>query len=143
MKRSWNAAIWGGFALSIVAVLSYFFVFIRFPETRDVPWVTFVLLGLAVVLVAIGLKRAYGQPERYRGKISGMVLGSLSLALVVLFAWFTISLTKDLPPPANALAAGQQAPDFTLADENGKPVSLSELIGPHAAVLLIFYRGYW
>ncbi len=54
---------------------------------------------------------------------------------------------------ASALEVGQKAPDFTLADTNGKTVSLSELLtrpieGKAASsnpkgVLLIFYRGYW
>lgn len=42
-------------------------------------------------------------------------------------------------PPVATLA---QAPDFSLPDESGKPVSLTELRrrGP---VLLVFYRGHW
>ena len=39
------------------------------------------------------------------------------------------------------LAIGQQAPDFTLRDQNGKAVSLSAARG-HKSVL-VFYRGYW
>jgi hypothetical protein len=58
---------------------------------------------------------------------------------------------------------GQKAPDFTLSDTNGKPVSLSELLSTPIngktmnapvgnaqqaptspkGVLLVFYRGYW
>ena len=40
-----------------------------------------------------------------------------------------------------AVALGQQAPDFTLADQNGKRVSLADARG-HKAVI-VFYRGYW
>lgn len=41
-----------------------------------------------------------------------------------------------------ALKAGQLAPDFTLPDHEGKPVSLSRVLrgGP---VILTFYRGGW
>ena len=42
---------------------------------------------------------------------------------------------------AVALAVGQQAPDFTLSDQSGKPVSLSAARGQK--VVLVFYRGYW
>lgn len=42
---------------------------------------------------------------------------------------------------AVALAVGHLAPDFTLADQNHKPVSLASARG-HKAVL-VFYRGYW
>ena len=37
--------------------------------------------------------------------------------------------------------AGEVAPDFTLADQNGKPVKLSAARG--GKVVLVFYRGYW
>jgi peroxiredoxin len=44
---------------------------------------------------------------------------------------------------------GQKVPEFTLADSNGKQVSLNELLTapidgktPKGA-LLVFYRGYW
>jgi peroxiredoxin len=42
---------------------------------------------------------------------------------------------------AVALAVGQQVPDFTLPDQNGKAVSLSAERGHK--VVLVFYRGYW
>lgn len=43
---------------------------------------------------------------------------------------------------AQSLQPGSQAPDFTLPDVQGKPVTLSELLrtGP---VVLTFYRGNW
>ncbi len=42
----------------------------------------------------------------------------------------------------HSLQTGQQAPDFTLADAAGQPVSLAALLaaGP---VVLVFYRGNW
>jgi cytochrome oxidase Cu insertion factor (SCO1/SenC/PrrC family) len=40
-------------------------------------------------------------------------------------------------PPKN----GQQAPGFTLRDQNGRRVSLTA--APGAKVVLVFYRGYW
>jgi len=42
---------------------------------------------------------------------------------------------------AVALAVGRPAPDFTLADQNGKAVKLSAARGHK--VVLVFYRGYW
>jgi len=42
---------------------------------------------------------------------------------------------------AAALHLGQQAPDFTLPDENGKTIRLSAAQGHK--VVLVFYRGYW
>jgi len=36
---------------------------------------------------------------------------------------------------------GQQAPTFTLRDQNGKRISLADAAG--TKVVLVFYRGYW
>lgn len=143
VKPRWNLFVWAGFALTLVSVLGYFLLFIRFPATRDVPWVSFLLFVVAGGLLWTGLRRAFGAPERYRGRISGPVLGTLSLLLAGLFCYFSFSLAKDLPSAASAVKAGQQAPDFTLSDANGKPVALSEMLKRNRAVLLIFYRGYW
>lgn len=38
--------------------------------------------------------------------------------------------------------AGQRAPDFTLPDANGRPVSLAELRAP-GPVVVSFFRGRW
>ena len=40
------------------------------------------------------------------------------------------------------IKAGQPAPDFTLEDADGKPLTLSEFRGKKS-VILVFYRGYW
>lgn len=47
--------------------------------------------------------------------------------------------------PASDLArikTGEAAPDFTLEDQDGKAVSLSDYHGKKT-VVLVFYRGYW
>ena len=40
------------------------------------------------------------------------------------------------------VAVGEQAPDFTLTDQNGRKQSLSAERGKRP-VVLVFYRGYW
>lgn len=49
-------------------------------------------------------------------------------------------LARAMPDPG--LVVGERAPDFTLPDARGEPVTLSELLrtGP---VVLTFYRGAW
>lgn len=42
----------------------------------------------------------------------------------------------------NRIKPGDAAPDFTLEDQDGKPVSLSDYRGKKT-VVLVFYRGYW
>ena len=143
MKRSWNAYVWAGFGITLFAILSYFLFFYRFPVTRDIPWVTYGLFVPAVVLLVVGFRRAFEQPERYRGKISGPILSTLSMTLIGLFCYLVLAGTKDLPAKNLALQAGQQAPDFTLPDADGKPVALSGILQKNRAAVLIFYRGYW
>ena len=43
---------------------------------------------------------------------------------------------------AQPVAVGQQAPDFTLTDQNGRKHTLSAERGKRP-VVLVFYRGYW
>ncbi|MBW6537846.1 MAG: AhpC/TSA family protein, partial [Mariniphaga sp.] len=43
---------------------------------------------------------------------------------------------------ANGLKVGQQAPDFSASDANGKTFQLSEEL-KNGPVVLIFYRGQW
>jgi hypothetical protein len=116
---------------------------IRFPATRDFPWVNLLLFAAGGLLLAVGLKRAFGEPDRYRGRISGVILGTLSGAIIALFCYGSFVLARELPSAKSALHAGAQAPDFTLSDTAGKAVTLSELLKKNRAVLLIFYRGYW
>lgn len=50
---------------------------------------------------------------------------------------------QTLPPSdLNRVNVGDEAPDFTLEKEAGKPVTLSEYRGKKT-VVLVFYRGYW
>ena len=143
-----NTALWAGFALIVVALLSQGLYFTRIPGQHVFPWINLALAGVAVFLLVIGLVRAFRQPQVYRGKISGSVLTVVSLAVLV----FTITMfvqVRNLPAPSGALQVGMKAPDFTLKDSNGQQVSLTQLLStpvgssqPKAA-LLVFYRGYW
>jgi drug/metabolite transporter (DMT)-like permease len=142
MKRSWNGLIWAGFAVILLAAFSFLWL-IRFPATRDFPWVNLVLFAAGALLLAAGLRRAFRQPERYRGKVSGTILGLLSVAIFGLFYYGTFVLAADIPSASGAPRTGTQAPDFTLPDAAGRPVALSDLLKKDRAVLLIFYRGYW
>ncbi|MGH9675473.1 MAG: hypothetical protein ACRD36_00100 [Candidatus Acidiferrum sp.] len=153
MKRRWNLPIYMGFLLAVVAFVSYFLFFARFPVTRDFPWANLLFFGAALGLVGVGLKRAFKQSERYRGKVSGTILAFLSVAIAGFFVFFTFAYSKQLPASKGAPQVGQKAPDFTLPDKNGNAVTLSHLWGTAVAapetghadqwVLLIFYRGYW
>ena len=146
-RRNW--LLWAGFLLAIVAFISYIFVFVNFPITRNVPWLNLLLFALAGVLLAVGLRRAYGTPERYRGKVAGPVLATLSLLIAGLFIFQIFVLGRQLPLSAGAPQVTSKAPEFTLLDTSGKQVSLDELRSTPIrgsqpkGVLLVFYRGYW
>jgi drug/metabolite transporter (DMT)-like permease len=151
MKRRWNWHLWAGFLFCIAALVSYTFVFAKYPVTRDIPWANFLLFAVGGVLLFVGLQRAFGQPQQYRGKITGPILSALSLAALGFFCYVIFFLAKQLPPPSTALGVGQKAPEFVLADTNGNPIALSSLLSspmpglqtPPKGVLLVFYRGYW
>src|SRR6266481_6405953 len=87
MDRRWNASIWAGFILVLAGLLSYIPFFVLFPVTRDFPWANLLLFVVGGVLLARGLKHAFGRSEIYRGKIAGPILTALSLIGVSLFVY--------------------------------------------------------
>ena len=143
MKRRRNWLVWIGFVTALIAALSYIPVFSRFPLTRDVPWVNLALFAIAGVALGVGVYRAFAQSTIYRGKISAPILTLVSLGIFSLFAYGIFVEARRIPSGASALRPQAQAPDFTLHDTKGNPVSLSALCEQSRAVLLIFYRGYW
>ena len=159
MKRSWNPALWVGFALVLIGILSYPYFFIRFPVTRDFPWANLLILVIALGLLAVGLHRAFRRPDAYRGKISGSILGTLGVLMTGLFLFVIFIFAREVPSSAGSPKVGAVAPEFTIPDSLGHPVELSALLAapfatnnwpsdaPGASkangLVLIFYRGYW
>ena len=147
-RRNWLLGL--GFLLCLAGFVGYF-PLVRFPITRDVPWLTYLFFAAGAISLAIGLKRAFGSPGAYRGKILGPVLSLISLLIISTFGVFIFYFAKQLPHSAGAPQVGQKAPDFSLNDVNQQTVSLASLLaspvpGSQTApkgVLLIFYRGYW
>jgi hypothetical protein len=152
-NNSFNWQIWAGFLLSFAASLSYPFVFMRWPVTRDFPWVTLIFFAVAAVLLFIGLRRGFAAGRPLKSKIAASIGGLLTVLIIGLFCFSIFVMSRWLPPSKGAPQVGQRAPEFSLADTNGKQISLSEsLTTPIATngvslkpkgVLLIFYRGYW
>ncbi len=141
-ERRINAPLWGGFFLTIAAFVSYFFVFARWPVTRDVPWVNYILFAIALVLIVAGLRSAW---QSTRGaKIRASIAAVLALGITVFFVAAILVGTKDLPQSAHAPRVGDRAPAFTLLDTNNQQVSLQSILaGSPKGAVLIFYRGYW
>jgi len=150
MRRRWNVSVWAGFLVVLSAMVTYILVFIRFPATRDFPWATLLIFGAGLALIARGLIRAYREPQLYRGRIAGAILLGLGVAVLGFFCYQVFYFMRQVPPSTRAPQVGQMAPDFTLPDKDGVPITLSKLFDPGTGgaggangAVLIFYRGYW
>lgn len=147
--KKFNWPIWAGFLLTFFAFLSYPFIFIEWPITRDFPWVNLFLFAVALVLLFIGVRRAFRPDRRLISKIVAPILATLSVLVIAFFIFIAFIQSRWLPVSQAAPAVGQKAPEFTLTDTNNQPVTLAALLSqplnnkPPKGVLLIFYRGYW
>jgi uncharacterized membrane protein len=142
MKRKCNWSIWIGFVVAVAGLFSYEF-FARYPITRDFPWANLLLFGIGAALLIFGLFCAFGRPNVYRGKIFGSIFAVLSALMFALFSYVIFYELRQVPASTGAPRAGQKAPEFTLPDQNDKPVALTDLLSHSKATLLIFYRGFW
>jgi len=147
-ERRGNSAIWLGLIFAIVSVLSQGLFFLKVPGQNALPWLSLALAAAGVILVLVGVKRAFIQPRLYRGNVAGSIITVISVLLfaVTVFGFVT---ARKIPGTADVPQVGQKAPDFTLADTNGQQISLAQLLSTPVgnahpkAVLLVFYRGYW
>src|SRR5215510_1033038 len=144
-----NWQIWAGFLLSLVAALSYPFVFVRWPLTREFPWANLILFAIALVFLFLGLRRAFKPDKRIVSKVFSSLAAVFGVFLLAALLFLFFVMGSWLPKSAGAPLVGQAAPAFTLTDSNDKPVTLAQLLSepvnnkPPKGVLLIFYRGYW
>lgn len=147
--RSFNWPVWAGLLLSVVAFISYFFVFVRYPVTRDFPWANLLLFAGAAALLLVGVRRAFAPERRLGAKVAGSVAAALGVAVFGFFVFTTLVMSRWMPAAEGAPEVGQKAPEFSLSDTDGRPVSLSELLSTPVSgkapkgVLLVFYRGHW
>jgi hypothetical protein len=114
-----------------------------FPITRDFPWANLLLFGIGGALMILGLFRAFGRPQLYRGKIFASIFTAIALFLFAFFSYEIFYVLRQVPLSAQAPRVGEKAPEFTLPDQTEKPVALGDLLSSSKAVALIFYRGFW
>lgn len=149
--RRINWPLWVGFVLTIAAFLTYFFVFVQFPVTRDFPWANLLIFVVALIFLFLGVRRGFAsdRPHPTRSKIVSSIVATLGVVILVLFVFTIFVVGRWLPASKGAPQVGQLAPDFALPDTAGNQVSLGELLNAPVngkepkGVLLIFYRGYW
>src|SRR6267378_8547140 len=85
-----NWPVWAGFLLSLSALLSYPFVFVRWPITRDFPWANLLLFGIAAALLGLGIRRAFAGERPRRSKVAGVIVTALSVLIFGLFIFSTL-----------------------------------------------------
>jgi hypothetical protein len=132
MRSGWLVA--ASLLLSLAALPAYVLM-LRIPFVRNHPEGYVLAFALAGALAVVALVRA-----RRRRWPAWIALG-LATGLLGLGGWFNFSVARVTGTPV-AVAVGRPAPDFTLPDAAGKPVSLGELRGKKP-VVLVFYRGHW
>jgi len=152
VKQAWNWRIWAGFLVALAVIPSYFVFFAKYPTTRDVPWVSWLMFAISTWLLWTGIRRAFASSKVYRGRFTGPILAVLGLGAAVFFGYATLYASRQLPAAAGAPRVGEKAPEFTLADTSGNMVAMSTLLSepmPGMAgqkprgLVLVFYRGYW
>lgn len=120
-----------GLALVIAGPFAYMALMgIPWVMSTGLPAFALMVLGSFIVTIAAATDR------RLRVRLTA----GLGVALTLLFAFAFFVMARI--PASEEFAALAAAPDFTLPDEEGRPVSLREAVlsGP---VLLVFYRGHW
>lgn len=110
---------------------------IAWTQLMDQPWLRrsgAPAWGLMAAGLLCGLAAA-----RADRRLLVRALAALDALLLALFAWAFFGFAALPATPAEELAS---APDFTLPDHEGRPVSLSQRLGG-GPILLVFYRGHW
>ncbi|MGH9512172.1 MAG: hypothetical protein ACRD2U_08540 [Terriglobales bacterium] len=147
-RKNWP--VFAGFLFALAAMLSNIAFFANIPAQNAIPWISLVLALVAVIFLIKGMLGTFRQPRLYRSRILSSITAVFSLMLVGV-SFFSFFHARALPRSAGAPQVGQKAPDFTLADTSGRPVSLDQLFEasadtqgvPPKALMLVFYRGYW
>ena len=125
-------------ALSVIVAIgagAAYVLLLRIALVRNHPEGYVLAFALATALAALAVVRT-----RARRWPAWVALG-LSSLLLVAGAWFNFVAAR-VPDTPTALRVGERAPDFTLSDALGRPVSLADYRGKKP-VVLVFYRGYW
>ena len=147
IRKQTNSALWLGLLITVLAILSNLLYFLKVPSAA-LPWINLTLPAIGLIFLLIGVVRAFGQSQIYRGKIWGSIAAGLAALFLAASAWFFVQV-RNIPHSVGAPQVEQRVPDFTLPDSNGQPVALAQLFAASPgmpqpkAVLLVFYRGYW
>jgi len=130
MIRYWPALL--SVLLSLGAIAGYY-AFLRVAAVRNHPALYLAAFAIAAVIAGAATWDAARWPN--------FVALGLSAVLLILGGYFNFVLAR-VPPTPTVLRVGEPAPDFTLPDVTGAPVSLASF-RERTPVVLVFYRGDW
>ena len=116
-----------------VAAVPAYSLLLRVPLVRNHPEGYVVAFAVAMLLAIVAVRRG--------GRWSAWIALSVATVLLFMGAWFNFVVAR-IPAASANVRVGQPAPDFTLNDAMGRPVSLADFRG-RKPVVLVFYRGYW
>ncbi len=136
-----NHALWIGPLITMLGLISYFLVFVRWPVLRDFPWVNLPLVIAGLAISVLGFWRAFFRADRWRGKLLGSLGLALSLLVAGLFHAYVFFISYMVPEQTAVTAGLVTSPAIALPDQSGAIVSLAELRG--RKVIVTFYRGFW
>jgi hypothetical protein len=141
--------LWLGLLLTVLGVLSNGLYFLALPGQVVFPWINVLVPAGGLVVLLVGVRRAFVSPQTSGGKILAPIFAIISTVVFAASVW-GLHHARDLPVASGAPRVGEKAPDFTLASANGQVTTLSQLLtepisnfAAPKAVLLVFYRGYW
>jgi len=97
----------------------------------------FLTLCMVISVAILGIGKS---PAFDAFLIRRMRLGTATAATFFLGYTFYIYSFSTLPPAPNAPQIGEQAPDFSVRDPEGRVWALSKMKGD---TLVFFYRGHW
>src|SRR5579863_7437983 len=95
-----NSAPWWGLLFALASVGCNAAFFINAPLQAVVPWLSLLFAAVALMFLFIGLRRAFGQPQVYRGKVLSVVLTVIALLPTALTVFAFVGMRKV--PSANA-----------------------------------------
>lgn len=123
----------GPVLLALIGGPVAYFLLLKVPWVRNTAWPNIFILFVAATWAVIQFKQEYST-------WTAAVL-ALTLAVAAGFIYLRFSLSS-LPEAHLNVAAGSEAPDFSLPDSEGKEFALSSLRGKDK-VILVFFRGVW
>lgn len=140
-RRRPMLVVWAGLAMTVTGALSYFLYFFQFPALRDTPLLNLPVVWLGLAAATVGWVGVFGRGGSVLGKASASVAFLMTLAVAGMFSFYIFFMSYQLPDAATAPVVGATAPEFSLADQDNNPVSLSDYRS--RKVVLVFYRGFW